>query len=68
MTGAALVRLRRILTGLATLAVAAVTTAAFLATGGRSPGDTQRIGILVSTGWLAAVAVATLLRSGRRAG
>jgi hypothetical protein len=60
MTGVALVRLRRTLAGLASLAAAVVTTGAFLATGGQSPGDVQRLGIAVATGWLAGVALATL--------
>lgn len=59
-TGVALLRLRRLLAGLVTLAAAAATTAAFLAMGGRSPGGIQRVGVLVATGWLAAVAIATL--------
>ena len=60
VTGVGLLRARRTLGGLASLAAAAVTTGAFLAMGGQSPGGVQRLGILVATGWLAAVAVATL--------
>ena len=70
-TGLALVRLGRRLAGVATLVAAAVTAGAFLAMGGESPGGVQRIGILVATGWLAALAIATLAgstRSGRRVG
>lgn len=67
VTGAALLRLRRTLTGLATLAAAAATAGAFLAMGGQSPGEVQRVGILVATGWLAAVAIATLAGSARTA-
>jgi hypothetical membrane protein len=64
LTGLALVRIRRT-AGLLTLAAAAVTGAAFLATGGQTPGEEQRIGILVATGWLAAVALAAT-RGARR--
>jgi hypothetical protein len=60
LTGLALVRSRRPLLGLASLAAAAVTAGAFLAMGGDSPGGTQRVGIAVATGWLAALAVGTL--------
>jgi len=58
--GVALLRLGHRLPGLATVAAAAATSAAFLAMGGQKPGGIQRIGILVATGWLAAVAIATL--------
>ena len=64
-TGLALVRLGRRLAGVATLVAAAVTAGAFLAMGGESPGGVQRIGILVATGWLAALAIATLAGSTR---
>jgi hypothetical protein len=37
-------------------------TAAFLATGGDHPGLPQRVGIVVGTGWLAAVALAAMSR------
>lgn len=60
LAGAALLRARHTLAGLASLAAAAMTAGAFLAIGGQSPGGVQRLGILVATGWLAAVAVATL--------
>jgi hypothetical protein len=62
LTGVTLLRASRTVPGVATLATAAVTAGAFLATGGDNPGLTQRIGIVVGTGWLAAVAVATLAR------
>jgi hypothetical protein len=60
LTGLALLRARRTAAGIASLAAAGLTTGAFLAMGGRSPGDVQRLGIAIATGWLAAVAVATL--------
>jgi hypothetical protein len=63
LTGAALLRAGRALRGIASLGAAVATAAAFLATGGDSPGDVQRLGILVATGWLAAVAIASLTRS-----
>jgi len=63
LTGVALIRRGRRVPGLATLAAAAVTAAAFLTTGGEAPGVSQRIGIFVATGWLAVLAVATLVRS-----
>ncbi len=63
LTGLALVRGRHKAAGVATLAAAAFTAGAFLATGGDTPGIRERIGIAVATGWLAAVAVATLTRS-----
>ncbi len=62
MTGVALIRRGRKIPGAASLAVAAVTAGAFLATGGQNPGLMQRIGIVAGTGWLAAVALATLVR------
>jgi hypothetical protein len=64
LTGVALLRGGRTVAALVTFAAAAVTTTAFLATGGDEPGATQRIGIVVATGWLAALAIATL-RAGR---
>jgi hypothetical membrane protein len=47
--------------GVASLGAAAGTAVAFLATGGSSPGWIERLGILVATGWMAVVAVASLL-------
>jgi hypothetical membrane protein len=47
--------------GVASLVAAAATAVAFLATGGSSPGWIERLGILVATGWMAVVAVASLL-------
>jgi len=47
--------------GVASLGAAAATAVAFLATGGSSPGWIERLGILVATGWMAVVAVASLL-------
>lgn len=44
----------------ASLGAAAATGAAFLATGGSSPGWIERLGILVATCWMAAVAVSSL--------
>lgn len=64
-TGLALVRHGRTLAGVASWAAAAGTTAAFLAMGGRSPGDVQRLGVLLATGWLAVVAIATLAHQAR---
>jgi hypothetical membrane protein len=46
--------------GAASLAAAVATALAFLATGGSSPGWIERVGILVATGWMAVVAVASL--------
>jgi hypothetical protein len=63
LTGLALLRTRRTLAGLLTLAAGAVTAGAFLATGGQTPGAEQRFGIFVATGWLAAVALALLVRA-----
>jgi Protein of unknown function (DUF998) len=64
LLGLALLRTRHVILGLLTLAAGAVTAGAFLATGGQTPGEEQRVGIVVGTGWLAAVAVAALVRSG----
>jgi hypothetical protein len=61
LTGVALVRLERTVAGIASLVAGAATAGAFLAMGGRSPGDVQRLGIAVATGWLAALAIATLV-------
>ena len=47
----------------ATISAGAVTAVAFLATGGDEPGAMQRVGIVVATGWLAAVAVGVLATS-----
>ena len=66
LTGLALVRGPHKVAGAATLATAAFTAGAFLATGGDNPGIRERIGIAVATGWLAAVAVATLARARER--
>jgi hypothetical protein len=60
VAGVVLVRNRHTVAGLATLTAAATTAGAFLAMGGQSPGDVQRVGVLVATGWLAAVAIAAL--------
>jgi hypothetical membrane protein len=65
LTGLALIRRRHRAAGAATLATAIVTAGAFLATGGDMPGIRERIGIAVATGWLAAVALVTLVRSRR---
>jgi hypothetical protein len=62
LTSIALLRARRTLPGLLTLAAAAATAGAFVATGGQTPGEEQRVGIAVATGWLAAVALAILVR------
>ncbi|HWM10083.1 MAG TPA: DUF998 domain-containing protein [Solirubrobacteraceae bacterium] len=62
LTGIALIRRGRRISGVASLAAAAVTAGAFLATGGENPGVMQRIGIVVGTGWLAAFAIVTLAR------
>src|SRR5262245_16293206 len=66
LTGLALLRRRRTAPGVVTLVAAVVTTGAFLATGGDTPGIRERFGIAVATGWLAAVGVATLVRSRER--
>jgi hypothetical protein len=63
LTGIALVRRGRRVAGVASLVAAAATAGAFLATGGDTPGLTQRIGIIVATGWLAALALVTLVRA-----
>jgi hypothetical protein len=63
LTGVALVRRGRRAAGIASLAAAAVVTGAFLATGGDLPGRMQRIGIVVATGWLAALALVALERT-----
>jgi hypothetical membrane protein len=47
--------------GVASLGAATATAVAFLATGGSSPGWIERLGIVVATGWMAAVAVAGFL-------
>jgi hypothetical membrane protein len=62
ITGFALLRTRHVLAGLLTLATAGVTAGAFLATGGQTPGEEQRIGIVVATSWLAALALVNLVR------
>jgi hypothetical membrane protein len=66
LTGLALVRGDHKTAGAATLAAAAVTAGAFLATGGDTPGIRERLGIAVATGWLAAVALVTLARARAR--
>ena len=66
LTGLALLRRSNIAAGAVTLAAGVVTAGAFLATGGDSPGIRERFGIAVATGWLAAVAVATLVRARER--
>ncbi len=62
LTGVALVRRGRRAAGIASLAAAAAIAAAFLATGGDMPGQMQRVGIVVATGWLAALSLVTLAR------
>jgi hypothetical protein len=62
LTGLALLRGSRRAAGFASVGAAGLTAAAFLATGGDSPGVAQRVGIVVGTGWLAALALATLAR------
>jgi hypothetical protein len=62
LTGIALIRRGHAIAGAASLAAAAVTAGAFLATGGENPGVMQRVGIVVGTGWLAALALATFAR------
>lgn len=66
LTGLALLRVRRTLPGVLTFAAAAVTAGAFLATGGQTPGEEQRLGIVVATGWLTALALAVLVERTRR--
>jgi hypothetical membrane protein len=61
-TGLVLIRRGYRAAGLASIAAAAVTAVAFLATGGNDPGLPQRVGIVAGTGWLAALAVAALAR------
>jgi len=63
LTGVALVRRGRRAAGIASLAAAAAIAAAFLATGGDMPGQMQRVGIAVATGWLAALPFVTLARA-----
>jgi hypothetical membrane protein len=46
--------------GVASLGAATATAVAFLATGGSSPGWIERLGVLVATCWMTAVAVASL--------
>jgi hypothetical membrane protein len=65
LTGVTLLRKRHTLAGSITLAAGAATAGAFLATGGQTPGEEQRVGIVVATSWLAAVAFATLVRARR---
>jgi Protein of unknown function (DUF998) len=62
LTGLVWIRRGRTIAGAATFAAAAVTAGSFLATGGENPGAMQRVGIVVGTGWLAALAVATITR------
>ena len=62
LTGVALFRRGRRGAGIASLTAAAATAGAFLATGGDTPGVMQRVGIAVATGWLVALAFATLVR------
>jgi len=66
LTGLALIRKGRRGAGGVTLAAALVTAGAFLATGGDMPGIRERFGIAVATGWLAAVALVTLVRARER--
>jgi hypothetical membrane protein len=68
LTGIALLRRGRRLAAIASVAAAAVTAIAFLATGGDSPGVVQRIGIAVATAWLAAFALLTLAAERRSRG
>jgi len=63
VTGLALLRARRTVAGLLTVTAAAATVGAFLATGGQTPGEEQRAGVVVGTSWLAAVALAALVRA-----
>jgi hypothetical protein len=65
LTGVALVRRGRRLAGIGSLVAGVVTAGAFLAMGGDSPGGTQRLGIAVATGWLAAVALAAIREENR---
>jgi hypothetical membrane protein len=66
-TGIALWRHGRSIPAVATLAAATATAAAFLATGGDSPGWIERLGIAVATVWLSAMAIAALRRDAGRA-
>jgi len=59
-SGIELHRCGRTRAGAASLGAAAATAVAFLATGGSSPGWIERLGVLVATCWMAAVAVASL--------
>ena len=61
-SGVELCRRGKVRAGVASLGAATATAVAFLATGGSSPGWIERLGIFVATGWMAAVAVAALLR------
>jgi hypothetical protein len=63
IVGAALVRRGRTPAGIASVAAAAITAGAFLATGGDNPGGIQRVGIVAATGWLAALALVTFART-----
>jgi hypothetical protein len=67
LTGLALIRRGSRAAGAVTVVAAAVTAIAFLETAGDMPGVRERIGIAVATGWLAAVAVAVLVRARERA-
>jgi hypothetical membrane protein len=60
-SGVVLHRRGNVRLGIASLGAAVATAVAFLATGGSSPGWIERIGILVATCWMAAVAVASLV-------
>lgn len=62
LVGVALIRRGQRAPGALSLAAAALTTTAFLVTGGDSPGLPQRVGIVVATGWLAALAVLSVRR------
>lgn len=68
LTGVALLRDGERIAGVVTLVAATVTAGSFLVMGGQSPGGVQRLGILVATAWLAAVAIATLVDRSRSAG
>jgi hypothetical protein len=65
LTGVALIRPRRRVAGVATLAAAVVTAGSFLATGGDEPGVMQRVGIVVATGWLIGIALVALVALAR---
>jgi hypothetical protein len=62
-TGLVLTRYGHLAAGVASIAAAAVTAGAFLATGGDHPGLPQRVGIVAGTGWLAALAIAVFRRT-----